>query len=71
MRGGKLRSLIRQKLPTIWTLRKGAVTSTGRIFMMDLTQMSTVMTWGMGLICLIVIAFLVLGIAAFIKYLRS
>ena len=50
---------------------KGSLTSTWRTFMMDMTQMSTAMTLGMGLICLIVIAFVVLGIAACIKYLRS
>jgi hypothetical protein len=50
---------------------KGAPTSTWRTFMMDMAQMSTGTMWGMGLICLIVIAFLVLGIAACIKYLRS
>jgi len=39
--------------------------------MMDMTQMSTGMMWGLGLICLIVIAFVVLGVVACIKYLRS
>ena len=38
---------------------------------MDMTQMSTGMMWGMGLICLLAVVFLVLGIAAFVKYLRS
>ena len=39
--------------------------------MMDMTTMSTGMTAAMILICVIIIAFLVLGIAAFTKYLRS
>ncbi len=39
--------------------------------MMQLTDMPMGMMWGMGLIWLLVIIFLVLGIAAFIKYLRS
>jgi len=39
--------------------------------MLDMTTMSTGMMVGMGLVCLIILAFLVLGIAAFIKYLRS
>jgi hypothetical protein len=39
--------------------------------MMDTTGMSVAMWFGMGVIWLLVIAFLVLGIAAFIKYLRS
>jgi len=39
--------------------------------MMDMSGMSIGMTFGMGVIWLIVLAFLVLGIAAFIKYLRS
>jgi hypothetical protein len=39
--------------------------------MMDMTGMSVAMWFGMGVIWLLVIAFLVLGIAAFIKYLRS
>jgi hypothetical protein len=39
--------------------------------MMDMTTMSTGMMVGMGLAWLVVIAFLLLGIAAFIKYLRS
>jgi len=38
--------------------------------MMDMTTMSTGMM-AMGLVSLIVLAFLVFGIAAFIKYLRS
>ena len=39
--------------------------------MMQMTDMPITMMWGMGLIWLLVVAFLVLGIAAFIKYLRS
>ena len=39
--------------------------------MMQMTDMPIVMMWGMGFIWLLVITFLVLGIAAFIKYLRS
>ena len=39
--------------------------------MMDMTTMSTGMMVAMGLVSLIVLAFLVFGIAAFIKYLRS
>jgi hypothetical protein len=39
--------------------------------MMDMSGMSIGMMGGMGVIWLIVLAFLVLGIAAFIKYLRS
>jgi hypothetical protein len=39
--------------------------------MMQMSDMPTAMMWGMGLIWVLVIAFLVLGIAAFIKYLRS
>jgi hypothetical protein len=36
-----------------------------------MTDMPIAMMWGMGLIWLLVIIFLVLGIAAFIKCLRS
>ena len=39
--------------------------------MMDMTTMSAGMTVAMVLVCIIILAFLVLGIAAFIKYLRS
>jgi len=39
--------------------------------MMQMTDIPIAMRWGMGFIWLLVIAFLVLGIAAFIKYLRS
>jgi hypothetical protein len=39
--------------------------------MMDMSGMSIGMMAGMGVIWLIVLAFLVLGITAFIKYLRS
>ena len=39
--------------------------------MMDMSGIPIAMMFGMGLIGLLVIAFLVLGIAAFIKYLRS
>jgi hypothetical protein len=39
--------------------------------MMDLSSMPMAMMWGMGLIWLLVVVFLVLGIAAAIKYLRS
>jgi hypothetical protein len=39
--------------------------------MMQMTDMPMGMMWGMGLVWLLLIVFLVLGIAAFIKYLRS
>jgi len=39
--------------------------------MMDMIGMPIEMMFGMGVIWLLVFAFLVLGIAAFIKYLRS
>ena len=39
--------------------------------MMDMSGMSTAMKLGMGVIWLLILAFLVLGIAAFVKYLRS
>jgi hypothetical protein len=39
--------------------------------MMDMTTMSGGMVVAMVLVCLIILAFVVLGIAAFIKYLRS
>lgn len=39
--------------------------------MMDMSGMSIGMMAGMGAVWLVVLAFLVLGIAAFIKYLRS
>lgn len=39
--------------------------------MMDVSGMSMGMMMGMGVIWLVVLAFLVSGIAAFIKYLRS
>lgn len=39
--------------------------------MMEMSGMSTGMVLGMAVIWLLVLAFLVLGIAAFIKYLRS
>jgi hypothetical protein len=39
--------------------------------MMDMTTMSTGMTVAMVLVCVIILAFVLLGIAAFIKYLRS
>jgi hypothetical protein len=39
--------------------------------MMQMSDTPMAMMWGMGLIWLLVIIFLVLGIAAFIKYLRS
>ena len=39
--------------------------------MMDMTTMSTGMMMMMGLVCLIGLAFLVIGIAAGIKYLRA
>lgn len=38
---------------------------------MQMSDMPTAMMWGMGLILVLVTVFLVLGIAAFIKYLRS
>ena len=38
---------------------------------MQMSDVPTAMMWGMGLILVLVIIFLVLGIAAFIKYLRS
>jgi hypothetical protein len=39
--------------------------------MMDMTTMSTAMMMGMGIFCIIILIFVLLGIAAFIKYLRS
>ena len=39
--------------------------------MMDMSSMPMGMMWGMGLVWLLVVVFLVLGIAAAIKYLRS
>ena len=39
--------------------------------MMQNTDISTVMTLGMGLGCLLLLVFVVLGIAASIKYLRA
>ena len=39
--------------------------------MMQMTDMPMGMMWGMGLVWLLLILFLVLGIAASIKYLRS
>jgi hypothetical protein len=39
--------------------------------MMQMTDIPVAMMWGMGLIGLLVLIFLLLGIAAFIKYLRS
>ncbi len=39
--------------------------------MMDMMQMSPGMMVGMGAVWLIVLAFLLLGIAAAVKYLRS
>jgi hypothetical protein len=39
--------------------------------MMDMTGMSIGMMAAMGVVWLLVLAFLVLGIAAFIKFLRS
>jgi len=39
--------------------------------MMQMTDMPMGMMWGRGLVWLLLIVFLVLGIAAFIKYLRS
>jgi hypothetical protein len=39
--------------------------------MMQMTNMPVGMMLGMGLISILVIIFLILGIAAFIKYLRS
>jgi hypothetical protein len=41
------------------------------LMMMDMTGMSSAMVVAMGAIWLLVLAFLVLGIAAFIKFLRS
>ena len=38
---------------------------------MDMTQMSSGMMIGMGVVWIIVLAFLLLGIAAAVKYLRS
>ena len=38
---------------------------------MDMTQMSSGMMIGMGAVWIIVLAFLLLGIAAAVKYLRS
>jgi hypothetical protein len=39
--------------------------------MMQMTDMPTGMLLGMGLVWILVIIFLILGIAAFIKYLRT
>jgi hypothetical protein len=39
--------------------------------MMQMTDMPTGMLLGMGLVWVLVIIFLILGIAAFIKYLRT
>ena len=39
--------------------------------MMQMTDMPVGMMWGMGLVWLLLIIFLVVGIAAFVKYLRS
>jgi hypothetical protein len=39
--------------------------------MMDMSQMSTGMMWGVGLAWLLVLILVVLGIAALIKYLRT
>ncbi len=39
--------------------------------MMDMSSMPMGMMWGMGLIWLLILVFLVLAIAACIKYLRS
>ena len=39
--------------------------------MMQMSDMPIAMMWGMGLLWLLAIIFLLLGIAAFIKYLRS
>ncbi len=39
--------------------------------MMDMMQMSSGMMLGMGAVWIIVLAFLLLGIAAAVKYLRS
>jgi hypothetical protein len=39
--------------------------------MMDMTAMPSGMMWGMGLAWLLLIVFLLVGIAAAIKYLRS
>jgi hypothetical protein len=39
--------------------------------MMQMSDMPMAMMWGMGLVSLLVLIFLILGIAAFIKYLRS
>jgi hypothetical protein len=39
--------------------------------MMDISGMSMGMMLGMGFIWLLIVAFLILGTAAFIKYLRS
>ncbi len=39
--------------------------------MMQTSDMPIGMMWGMGLIWLFLLVFLLLGIAAFIKYLRS
>jgi len=45
--------------------------SEGYSNMMQMTDMPIGMMWGMGLVWLLVVIFLLLGIAAFIKYLRS
>jgi hypothetical protein len=50
-----------------------ATTDNGRseTMMMDMSGMSIGMMAGMGVIWLLLLAFVILGIAAFIKYLRS
>jgi hypothetical protein len=50
--------------PEVWTRRSETM-------MMDMSGMSIGMMAGIGVIWLLLLAFIVLGIAAFVKYLRS
>ena len=52
-------------------LRDAVLEQRGHWNMMQMTDMPVGMMWGMGLVWLLLIIFLVLGIAAFVKYLRS
>ena len=52
-------------------LRDAVLEQRGHWNMMQMTDMPVWMMWGMGLVWLLLIIFLVLGIAAFVKYLRS
>ena len=43
----------------------------GRLMMQDMMDMMGGMSWGMGLVSLLVLIILILGIAALVKYLFS